>query len=238
MRFIVSEGRKASDILLELESKIDQNLFMIKSLDLNMKILSNKVNILLEAINSGAIQNSVNQSAPHATTDNELNPQLLNQQFNQTAKNAALFIEANNNLKVEDQPKGHRRTSRGQEQPTIKPAPQSLEKVEEIIVPDFLPTNSFINTVAVQQRVVDANGKAIFLAEVEIINLTTQEPIPITNKITTKANGRWQYPLAPGKYQVIIRKRESINKFKFEIKQNILVDGSTNTLKLNDIIAK
>ena len=89
--------------------------------------------------------------------------------------------------------------------------------------------------VPVVQRVVDKNGKSVFLADVEIINTENLQTI---SKIKTNGAGKWIVSMLPGEYRVFIRKREALNKDRLEISQTITVDGSKSPLELQMVILK
>lgn len=89
--------------------------------------------------------------------------------------------------------------------------------------------------IPVIQRCVDKNSKAIFLADVEIVDMMTMQPV---FKTRTNGAGKWQAPLGIGDYRVTIRKRESVTKEKIEAVQDIHVDGSVPKLELPLLIIK
>ena len=91
------------------------------------------------------------------------------------------------------------------------------------------------NSIPVVQRIVDKNGKSVFLADVEIYNSANMESVA---KVRTSGNGKWSAPLSVGKYRVVIRKRESLTKEKIEITQDITVDGTQSLLELPMMIIK
>ena len=91
------------------------------------------------------------------------------------------------------------------------------------------------NGIPVSQRCVDKNGKSIFLANVEIIDMATSQTI---FKTRTNATGKWFASLGIGAYRVTIRKMESVTKEKIEAVQDIQVDGSKSKLELPMLIIK
>lgn len=104
------EPRKASEILLELEKKIDIMLNIIRTQDMNIKILSNKLNSLQEAL--GKVQ-----SAPQKIVVEAINaapPQVVASPFQQypTIAEGQIPISSDFNLPLEKEPQGFRRTSR------------------------------------------------------------------------------------------------------------------------------
>lgn len=241
------EPRKASEVLLALESKIDALLNIVKSQDLNIKILSNKLSNLMENM-------SEKTSIPKIVVET-VTP------FSQTIDNSKkIAVSADFQLPSEDSPKGFRRTSRPEtydgekdyfNQKQVHPKfPVQLPPKAEVQVPSAtvpapkqvpeltkqpIAGQTVQNTVPVMQRVVDKNGKSVFLANVEITDLQTNLPI---YKTKTNGTGKWMASLPVGNYKVLLNKRESLSKDKMEVAQNIEVDGSTPTLDLRPLIIK
>lgn len=254
------EPRKASEVLLELETKLDILLGIIKAQDLNNKIISNKLNAIMEKLDKQPI------APPKITMEaaNTVNP------FAQMAPvdpNKQIPVSADFNLPVEESPTGFRRNSRPEtyagdnayltkppkppepkfptQLPKMPPAPPKVD----IVVPPtalgrsngqvFPPPPSketaaqsqqlVQNAIPVMQRVVDANGKSVFLADVEITDLSTMQQV---FKNRTNGTGKWMASLPIGAYRVTIRKRESVSKEKLEAAQDIQVDGSQSPLEL------
>jgi hypothetical protein len=238
------EPRKATDIILELESKIDTALNLIRNQDLNIKLLSNKLNLLLEKSNNE--NNKIIVEAVNTLPQSNIE------------KN--ISVSSENKLPIEQNPQGFRRTSRpetfsGDDSYLSKPDgkssvtfPMQLPKntVAEIVVPDQAksvavikdnkPTEtSTTNSVPIVQRVVDKNGKSVFLADIEIINMTNGDSI---SKTRTNGTGKWMASLPVGQYKVIAKKRESLTKEKVEVVQTIMVDGASSPLELPMMIMK
>lgn len=241
------EPRKASDVLLELEAKIDVLMSIVRTQDLNIKILSNKINTLIEK--SGQLPLPSQPTIPSVRIEAV-----------DTSKQ--IQIRPEDALPVEQKPEGFRRTSRPETyagdnaylkptMATVQPKfPMQVPKLTnpEVIVPrqnlnftevlpstpqDF-PTPSG-NNVPVSQRTVDKNGKSIFLADVEIIDLNTKQTM---SKVKTNGVGKWAASLPVGEYKVFIRKRESVSKEKIEVIQDIRVDGTKSPFELPMVIIK
>lgn len=250
----MSEPRKASDILLSLESQVSQLVALYRSQDLVLKVLSNKLNNLIETVGK------LNQT--EETNNNTLNLQVPH--------SSPVPIFAEYKLPQEVAPKGFRRTSRPETYTTQEPIPKPQrvtlgqitapppEPTVEFPVqfPEFAPSNQpslpakkpsvtqpqetrvvkSTGSIPVQQRLVDQNGKAIFLANIDIINLQTGETV--FSKLRTNGVGKWQASLSPGAYQVKISKQESLSKTKLELSQDIMVDGLSPTQELPMLICK
>lgn len=89
--------------------------------------------------------------------------------------------------------------------------------------------------IPVMQRCVDKNGKSLFLAPVEIVDLSTGQTI---FKTRTNGTGKWMASLGIGAYRVTITKQASMNKEKLEAVQDIQVDGAQSPLELPMMIIK
>jgi hypothetical protein len=105
--------RKASDILLELEKKLDVALSIIRTQDLNIKILSNKLNTVMEALEKQS-------KAPQKITVEAVNtarpipnpPVSPFQPVMEFDPNRQIPVHAEARLPLEMEPNGFRRTSR------------------------------------------------------------------------------------------------------------------------------
>lgn len=262
--------RKATDVLLDLETKLETALNIIKAQDLNMKLLSNKLNMLIEKLdkqpNSFVPQKNMFSAEAVQTA--------VPPQFAPPPPEAETQVPVYSEYKIpiEEAPTGFRRTSRPEtfagdnsylnrsapqqpvQMPTQTPKPPPGRSLEsEVIIPQqamkqghVQPPSAPMETkvpqeqknrgsIPVEQRVVDKNGKSVFLADVEIIDLTTGNQVC---KTRTSGNGKWAAPLTMGNYRVTINKRESMSKQKIEVVQDITVDGSQSPLVLQMMIIK
>lgn len=247
------EPRKATDVLLELESKIDVALNIIRTQDLNIKLLSNKLNSILEKLEK--------QNSP--TNKIVVEAVVTSPTTNDAEK--TIPISSESQLPIDLNPQGFRRTSRPEtfsgdnaylsRTPEIMTAkypvqiPSSKSSVAEVVVPNSISEQVEVgpveekpkhktapsSSVPVIQRIVDKNGKSIFLADVEIIDLSSGEQVI---KTRTNGTGKWMANLSVGNYRVMIRKRESVSKEKMEVGQDIYVDGSQSPLELQTMIIK
>ena len=242
------EPRNASDVLLALESKIETLLGIVRNQDTKISIISNKLNAVMEMVkNKPKEQLKFNVEAVDTVSFPD---------YNQTQeKQVPVYSELN--LPQEDSPKGFRRTSRPEsyagdnarlpKQPKNTQTVKSPAERAEVIVPAEATTkpaqvdNSKLqeqpnkNVVPVMQRVVDRNGKSIFLADVEVIDLATNQSV---FKTRTNGTGKWMASLAPSNYRVLIRKVESLTKERVETPQEIMIDGLKSPLDLPMLIIK
>ena len=246
------EPRKATDVLLDIESRIDNLTSIIRSQDLLIKLMSNKLNNILDKLDN-------NQVKPKFSIEASTEPSKV------------IEIAPDLNLQIENSPVGFRRNSRPETYSgdnNYLPKLDQLKAKEEIKFPIQIPRESgkneivtkkqlqkavapsatppmpepdevnFVdagNSVPVSQRVVDANGKSAFLADVEIIDKSNMTQM---FKTRTNGTGKWSAPLPVGDYKVIIKKRESLTKEKLEAVQDIRIDGKTSPFDLPMLIIR
>jgi hypothetical protein len=256
-----NDSRKASDVLIAIEAKIDQLISLVRSHDLNMKIMSNKLNGLISEVNTISLVGSGPKA--YATTDGGFSTHL-----SETLRAPeSLVVKPEDALPVTSEPVGFRRTSRPEtyikESQESKDSQIINQQLKQNIFNDLAPeqyaapasdpevqftsyeepspnkkrveSNTDKKKVPVIQRVVDKTGKSVFLAEVEIVN---SENGDVELKTRTNGVGKWQASLNPGKYKVKINKRESLTKEKIEITQNVTIDGLSEKQELPAVIVK
>jgi hypothetical protein len=215
------KNRTATEVLISLEAKIDQLMHQHKTLDLNIKILSNKLNQLLAA--------PLTPSMPSVSVGDDFSP---NETFPEYPPEPEL--PPGFSLPVETAPVGFRRTSRADTYAPAESQPKKNVPTPAIPTPTMHPAQEKVSTsvhipssadrMPIMQRIVDKNGKAIFMAEVEIVNNKNHN-----TELKTRTNGvgKWQASLAPGQYKVFLRKAGAVGKPKIEVIQDLTVDGST-----------
>lgn len=239
------EPRKATDILLAIEAKLDHALAAIRAQDLNQKILSNKLNALLERLDSvdekdQPVKAKPFVEAPVVSPDPNLNIRVEAEQlgFRRTSRPETYASPAQ--LKEVARPAPPIPIAETPTPPPVRPPPPTEEEWKTISMPAIPKmkseeASSNIGKVAVEQRVVDKNGKAIFLANIEITDTQTSK---IESKTRTTSVGKWQAVLPPGIYNVKITKSESVSKQKIEVNQEITIDGNTSTQTLPLLMVK
>lgn len=213
--------RTAADVLLSLEAKIDRLIGQVNLTDLNLKNLSNKLNQLIDTLSQLPMEE---EEAPIADSPYAI------------ASAPPSPIESMPQMAVETAPVGFRRTSRPETfetVPSVAVPPQKTVPTPSIPQPEMFPAQEPQNPVAhessgnkkqLMQRVLDKNGKAIFMAEVEILDTNN---ITVCKGLRTNGVGKWQASLLPGRYKVILRKRDVQGKNNIEITQDLTVDAKT-----------
>lgn len=302
----MTEPRKATDVLLDLESKVSMLLDIIRAQDLNIKVLSNKLNDVIGRLDK---QQAGPPKIVVETVRTPSAPPIMPPTFTQIPAGDPernIPVTAESKLPQAEVPQGFRRNSRPesyagdnaylphqQQQQEVK-MPVQLPKMppgrqganvappgrgpeSSVVIPPeatanprnkkgvmagpapkgspFAPAGSpnpmmapppppedmeppmqhAPGNIPVMQRCVDKNGKSIFLADVEIIDLSTGQPF---FKTRTNGTGKWMASLGIGAYRVTISKRASQNKEKLEAVQDIQVDGAQSPLELPMMIIK
>jgi hypothetical protein len=261
-------SRKATDVLLDLESKIEVLSGTIRAIDLNIKILSNKLTEVMKGLDRQQMTppKIVVEAAPAVVA---LPNQAIFAQIANVDPERRVAITAESKLPQVEDP-GFRRSSRPESyagdtylkregvppphQTPLGPgnkllpppgrntgdnvaqqAPAPKNAASPTKTTQQPPTNATHNVIPVEQRVVDRNGKSVFLADVEIVDVASGEQI---SKSRTNAAGKWMAALAVGAYKVSIRKLEALTKERLEAAQTVKIDGSQSPLKLPMIILK
>lgn len=118
----------------------------------------------------------------------------------------------------------------------IKPRKQfTMQPIEEV-APVKNKKDKSVSKIPVGQRVTDNNGKDLFMADVVITDLDTNEVI---TKVKTNAVGKWQAYLSVGNYSVHISKIIDPNTLhKIESMQEIEITPQAKSLQLPVIIIK
>jgi len=254
----MSETKTASQVLIELESKVDNLLSVVKAQNLNIQILSNKLSKLLEnnirpAQTSSLPTVEATGGKPAASTAEIYNPHNLPFFGSQNFVNQATATPTN--LGLETNPNGFVRTSRPE---TFDPAsraptkqkqasPATVEAVVQVpttptaSLAKFSPPEKVINKteitnskIPVVQRVVDKAGKSIYLADVEVMD----DKNIVVAKGRTNSIGKWQASLPKGQYKVVVKKNQNSLKDKIYVNQDISIDGRTAPQELETLIIK
>lgn len=237
-------SRKATDVLISIESKLETLINQQRSQELNNKILSNKISSLIELFNSNNPPSvNPNVSSIQQVSDKPKAQPKINIEAADLSPNAKnIKVSSSPNLSVESNPVGIRRSSR--DEPENSKAIENVrnEPVEQFINYPEVKQEKFVapklsegTSVQITQRVVDKSNKSLFLAEVEIKSLSDNT---IVAKTRTNSLGKWMTTLPVGDYRVSISKRETNNKSKVEVFQDLNVDGRKNLIQLNDLIIK
>ena len=259
---MTNEPRKATEILLELEAKVEYLISLFKKESFSNQILSNQI--------SDLIQNLKQTSGPKITAETVNTIPQVNvspiQNFRPIDPERQVAIIAEDRLPQTDSPEGFRRTSRPETfqentsyaNPLLhanekaKPPPGRGSDIVEVVIPTQPISQKTVNikaqeqlinqkqdfvqnAILVTQRIVNKDGKSIFLADVEVTDLNTSQ---LVFKTRTNGSGNWQASLATGNYKVVIRKKESAQQAKMESSQSVVIKGDENPLNMPVLILK
>lgn len=166
-----------------------------------------------------------------------------------------VMVNADVNLTVDNSPQGFRRTSRPETFTADKSSPREEEATikmpiqvprstggSEIVAPKDSKeelkqqkvdrSNSFI---PVQQKVLDAKGKSLFLVDIEVTDLSNNK---VVHKTRTKPTGKWDGSLPVGEYQVTMKRVIDNTNIPKSHYIKVSIDGSSSKVQLPDYIFK
>jgi hypothetical protein len=211
--------RKASDVLLELERKVDLILGYLKTIDLNNKLILNRLNRDAAA---GVVASSpppkpsgLPRAEAFVDSSKSTLPSLPTMPERKVSGPPLTFLSVSSDSGVEDptilkqeiqlelQPKGQRRDIRTPLEPDKK--------------------------VPVSQKVLYPDGKAVVLANVEIYNSAKE----LLKKTRTNNVGKWAATLDPGKYTIRVQKTGTNEKPAVERSFEVDIPVSEGSVDLN-----
>jgi hypothetical protein len=193
------EPRKATDILLDLESKIETVLNTVRSQELNIKIISNKLNEVMKGLEK---QNAAPHKIIVEAVQNTPVPNQAAHLFTQLPPvdpSRNVVVTAESKLPVEEGPKGFRRTSR----------PESYSDEKSYRTREVLPPPP----VAIPSETPQANkpppGRSVGeVVTAQIQPKTKAAPAPpSTTKVATEAD---THGIVPVEQRVVDRNSKSI----------------------------
>ena len=250
-----NDPRKATDVILEIESKLEHLTDIMMAVDLSIRTISNKLNTLEQIVlqisttKVAAVTAQAGTPAPRMVMPQGF-PQI---QANMDVRNVQILAEEA--LPQTNSPEGFRRTSRPETyigvkpelpknvpaevivpKPISKPGPATvkIQFPEKQPPPETKPSMAQ-NQIPVMQRCVDKTGKSIFLASVVVIDMSSGEEVA---KTKTNPIGNWSTTLPVGTYQVSIKKEAGIGKDKIEAMQDLRVTSDQSKIELPMLIIK
>jgi len=209
-----NKERTATDILLSIEDHLKTMIKLLMVQKVSTDVLSNKINKLPELLGNKSQVKEISVEA--------------------TDVNLPVAIKANTTpIKQVESNKTPRRTERPTNTRTkITEDTISKEDIIKKSTKDVLIPKDVVNdkTVTLTQKIVDKNGKSVFLATVEVYDRITEEFICKTN---TNGVGKFTVKLKPSEYNIIVKKIDSVSSKTMElVQQNIVVDGTKDVIDL------
>jgi hypothetical protein len=242
---IVNEdSRTGSELLRDVERKLDTLKRHVQNMDNNLKIVLSQFNTLMQALS---------QPEPVATTsqDIKLHSSEVNLHSGSTSPPKAKLgdgTEPDKTYKFEDLPKtnkfeemqGHYGLVEEPERERIKAKPQGEDAFDKYELVEEskkkgrargqrVPEKSS-NRVGVSQQILFPNGSPAFLASVEILNAGGVQ----IKQTRTNTKGHWVAPLEPGEYTVHVVKHvpPESDKKSFDIRYVVEIPPSDKPLEL------
>lgn len=198
--------RKATDVLIDVETKVNELLAYVKNIDLKMAILLDKLNSFTAETPKKQVHVETpdvefppyQPSAPSPFTSTPDMKRKL-----QMALEQAQESELADEITAEVKQSGKRRNLRFHGESQSRQIP-------------------------VQQRIVYSDGKNVYMANVEIFDSNNK----LVNKTTTDQVGKWKIPLPPGKYTISVSKAGTPLKPKVELRYEETVPEQDSTVEL------
>lgn len=200
---VVPEVRKASEVLLSIEEKVN-------SIHQSLTLFNTTNKLILERLNK--VYNYIDKLEKEIELEKMANAQ---PQVEQT-------VHMDIPLQIEQNPVGTRRTSRIENQTPEQPVRVEVKAEQKTEI-----KHTSERKVPVVQRITNHEGKDLFNAEVSIMT----ENKELVAKIRTGATGKWQALIPPGNYIVHVVKTNN-DRTKIEALQNITVPDSNTPVVL------
>jgi hypothetical protein len=225
----MSDQRKATDILVAIENKVNTLLQIMSSYDMNMKLVLDRTNKIHNYISRLEAEEAamLKEHETVAIDDDK----------------TVVQTSADHVMTVSETPVGPHRTSRVEtyapmQIPTSPPIQQVPVQRQTPAPQQQAPTpeksGSPDRKVPVSQRITDSRGKDLFMATISILDSDKN----LIDTVKTNATGKWQAHLKPGKYHIHIVKTDSATKSKIEAMQELNIPNSNSIVMLPTAIIK
>jgi hypothetical protein len=205
--------RKATDVIIDLETKVDSLVGYIKNMDNNIKLLLGHINELkMVGVNPPVV--APNSSPPAVAKQAMKFEEMPKTNIFDGLKEQAGIQDNSTNNSIEEQPDD--------------------ELIEEVVHTgerrgSRVATQSS-NKISVSQQIFMPDGSPMFLASVEIMDFNGM----LVKQTRTNTKGRWIAPLEQGNYSVHVVKRTSDNsKEPIELQFVVEIPSSEAPLELD-----
>ena len=214
----MSDPKKASDVLLELDAKVDTILGMVQLYDTNLKLILNKVNQTHAAVTNLIVNSNLS----------DLQKTEIQQQLAPLQNSNVVDVPKGVPIRLATEFPGQRRLEpRNISEPNTQV--QFTERAPEPApAPPPISSQDLGRKIPVTQRIQDLQKRDLFMADVTILSMNKD----IVAKVKTNALGKWNAVLSPGKYIVSISKTDPTTKQRFGDTQEIVVNGSEKICSL------
>lgn len=213
-------ARKATDVLLAIENKVDMLQKLVFNQDMLLKLVADRTNKIFSYIEE--LKQEYVQSQNQGTSESEEDPRIINVS-DEHAISESKLPNVSSVRAARTSP-----SSGALSQPISAITNQTPKDTSPQEQEDF-GSDKKVPTI---QRVSDHTGKDLFMATVVISDENGKE----VHKTKTNAMGKWQAILKPGKYMVKITKTDNATKKLLESNQNIIVKNSNSPITLPVVI--
>lgn len=222
----MTEEKKATEVIQEIKAEVDEILSYIKNMDFKYNLILNQLNKLVSFQSSPTtiekiverdlsrnIIKSTNSPTVEASDVNFPEYQPKKSQFDQASN-----LKSKLSLALEQAQKDQ----------------DESDKIEVAAHQDGKRRNlrqhseAQIRQIPTQQRITYADGKAVYMAGVEIFD--TDEKL--INQTKTNHIGKWLAPLSPGTYLIKVTKGSSALKPKVELSYQVTIPNQDSTVDL------
>lgn len=212
----MTEERKATDILLSIEADVKEILGYVRNSDLKDKIILERLRLLTETPKAP----KSNQFGSH-TGDPRVVPEP--QQTSLASAKPSVFESSPLKDKIR---KAMEEASKAQDE--IQFTDLSTETTQSGKRRGTRVQTNAEKQVSVQQRIVDAESKNIFMAKIEIFD---DSNTPVKQTKTNQA-GKWFAQLLPGNYQVVLSKAGTATKPAISITYDVEIPEQDSNFEL------
>lgn len=213
--------RKASDILLALETKVETLMKLVYNQDMLLKLIADRTNKMYSYIDE--LQKEYKEA------------QIQNSQDDDEDQDDQKIINISNEHQITE---AKERVGQSRIVPRAGPNAPMPPQSPILAIPNQQPAPKPQQTpgndkkVPVMQRVSDHTGKDIYMATVVITDESGHE----IHKTKTNAVGKWQAQLKPAPYNIKITKTDTATKKVLETIQKITVNNSNTMITLPVVI--
>lgn len=218
--------RTTTEVILEIESKVNKILSYITTQDFMLKNIANRISKLEKAIASPEFKDIKKEEAskvePNTNKDEEFpdfekQPQVNSSVTKMPGLKEGIFVN-------KDQVNVNRNASSASIESQIADMNKKTTRKNQHA------------TVPVQQRVTYVDGTPIAMASVELL-INNNGVLESFKKLKTNATGKWTNAIPSGEYLIKVFKSKNFNKNEVRIEMAINVPDNGSSVQLNDLVA-
>lgn len=218
----MSEDRKATDVLLQIESKVDELLSYIKADNLANKIILERLRIVTESLEKLSLKPS-----SVSVSDSGKKPNLsVSADFTKPTTNVG--SEQQQQKQLSDKISVTTLSLKDKIKKAMDDAKEDTSSLEFPAAKEQSKEKNTDKPISVQQKITDVEGSNLFMANVEIFDLNDV----LIKKTKTNQTGKWLAQLPVGTYNVAVTKVGANNKPSINVKYSIEITNENSNLEL------